>query len=258
MTPARQPSISARSRHVDLPGVVNLRDVGGLPLAGGGSVRPGRLFRGAALGTLRPEAATWFDASPIDTVFDLRTLDERTRLPDDLGTRRAVTHVHLPLLEGSLQASLAGLPTLPDLYRTLLDHDAAVFVRIARTLAIRSDSGVLVHCTAGKDRTGVAVALILLAVDTRQDAVVTDYAATTEQLAGSWLEGALQRVRAAGGVLTDELVTLIAEAPPAALEAAIDHLDTTHGGAAEYLARNGLGDGELDALRDSLQSPLAI
>lgn len=254
MTPARQPSTDAPPRHVELPGVVNLRDVGGLPLSDGGRVRRNRLFRGAAPGTLRPEATAWFDASPIDTVFDLRTLDERTRLPDDLGTQRAVNQVHLPLLEGSLQANLAGLPTLPDLYRSLLDHDAAVFVRIARALAIRPTAAVLVHCTAGKDRTGITAALILLAIGTQQDAVVTDYAATTEQLAGPWLEGALQRVRAAGGVLTDELVTLIAEAPPAALEAAIDHLETHHGGAAEYLTRNGLGDAELDALRGSLRA----
>ncbi|KAB1644631.1 tyrosine-protein phosphatase [Pseudoclavibacter sp. CFCC 14310] len=238
-------------RGIRLPGLVNLRDIGGLPLANGGQTRPQRLYRSAAPGALDPAATQWFETSGIDTIVDLRTTYERTNLPTTLGVRRPIQTIHLPLLEGSLQASLSGLPTLPDLYRGMLDDDAAVFAAVARDIA--EDRGaVLVHCTAGKDRTGVTVALLLLAVGVPQDAVVADYAETTANLAGRWLQGTLAKVEAAGAVVTDALRTLIAEAPPEALEAAIDHLDTRYGSAVEYLLRNGLSDAEVAALQSSL------
>lgn len=262
---------------------MNLRDVGGLPAAGG-RIRRGRLYRGGAPRALSPEAAAWIASSPIDTVFDLRTGQERDRLPSAFA-RPGVHEVSVPLLEGSLQANLADLPRLPDLYRTMLDHDHAAFARVARgvaraagktitthadaaarepdmndtldrvghpTDARESTGAVLVHCTAGKDRTGVTIALLLLAVGVPADAVVADYALTTRELAGPWLDETLQRVRSAGGTITDELLVLIAEAPPAALEAALDHLDTRFGGAADYLARAGLTDAELELLHDRL------
>lgn len=238
-------------RGIRLPGLVNLRDIGGLPLANGGQTRPQRLYRSAAPGALDPAATQWFETSGIDTIVDLRTTYERTNLPTTLGLRRSIQTIHLPLLEGSLQASLSGLPTLPDLYRGMLDDDGPVFTKVARDIA--ADHGaVLVHCTAGKDRTGVSVALLLLAVGVTMDAVVTDYADTTDNLAGPWLQQALLRVRAAGAEVTDELQVLIAEAPPEALEAAIDHLDSRYGGAAEYLLGHGLAENELTALEAAL------
>ncbi|MGO2655575.1 MAG: tyrosine-protein phosphatase [Pseudoclavibacter sp.] len=246
-------SDSMRSRDIRLPGFINLRDVGGLPLAHGGQTRTQRLYRSAAPGTLSPEASQWLEASSIDTVVDLRTARERDGLPNAFGIQRAVRTLNLPLLEGSLQASLAGMPTLPDLYRSMLDDDAEVFAAIARDVA--EDRGaVLVHCTAGKDRTGVTVALLLLAVGVPPDAVVADYAETTANLAGRWLQGTLAKVEAAGAVVTDALRTLIAEAPPEALEAAIDHLDTRYGSAVEYLLHNGLTDAEVAALQSSLSA----
>jgi protein-tyrosine phosphatase len=108
-----------------------------------------------------------------------------------------------------------------------------------------------VHCTAGKDRTGVSVALVLDAVGAERAAVVADYAASAANLAGPWADGMRAMITAMGVPLTPEIDTLVTATPPAAIEQALAWVDA-QGGAAEYLQSGGLTDAELDALRARL------
>jgi protein-tyrosine phosphatase len=110
---------------------------------------------------------------------------------------------------------------------------------------------VLVHCTAGKDRTGVAVALMLDAAGAERDAIVADYASSQANLAGPWAESMLGTITAMGVPITDSLRTLVTATPPAAIEQALTWVDG-EGGAAAYLQSGGLSDSELDALRGRL------
>jgi hypothetical protein len=113
---------------------------------------------------------------------------------------------------------------------------------------------VLVHCTAGKDRTGVLVALVLSAAGVEREAVVEDYART-----GANMPGVLERIATdpafAGGSqeirrLADERPQLLA-APPHAIESALDVLEGA-GGAAAWLLDHGLADVDLARLRARL------
>ena len=107
------------------------------------------------------------------------------------------------------------------------------------------------HCTAGKDRTGVAVALLLDAVGVERDAVVTDYAISERNLAGPWADRMLAGIEQMGAPLTPEIRELVTGTPPAAIEQALTWLDE-RGGAAAYLQSGGLTDAELGALRTRL------
>src|SRR5438034_394341 len=81
-----------------------------------------------------------------------------------------------------------------------------------------ADAPVVVHCTAGKDRTGIVVALALLAVGVDRETVVSDYALTEANLQGPWLEGMLELVRGYGVEVTPDLRIILGGSPREALE----------------------------------------
>lgn len=254
-------------------GLANARDLGGLPTRGGGATRPGVLWRSDALAALTDRGLAEFAAAPIGTVFDLRTPAERTAAPNRLPAT-GVREVPQPMLEGDMSrlvgraaltletsdaASSPGglldsLPTLDDLYLGLLEHAAAGFAAVASAVATPGDAdrpGVLVHCTAGKDRTGVTVALLLAAADVDRDAIVADYTLSAANLAGAWLAGHEARVRASGLPMTDRLRALIAGAPASVIDRALDWVDG-RGGARDYLLRAGLVAADVDRLGERL------
>lgn len=211
--------------------------------------------------------------SPIGVVVDFRTPAERTLAPDLLPQTRDIRVVELSILEGAMASlaqdlmraggadpaliarAMAQLPTLDELYVGMLQHGAHAFTEVARLVASSTDASptaVLVHCTAGKDRTGVATALLLEAVGADREAVVADYASSAAQLAGPWADGMLAGVQRLGVPLTPALVELVTGTPAAALRAALAWLDDEHGGATGYLHAAGLADDDLVALRERL------
>ena len=107
------------------------------------------------------------------------------------------------------------------------------------------------HCTAGKDRTGVAVAVILDAVGAERDAVIDDYAQSERNLAGPWADRMLAGIEQMGAPLTPEVRELVTGTPPAAMAQAFAWIDE-RGGSADYLRSGGLTEAELDGLRARL------
>ncbi|MFB7894285.1 tyrosine-protein phosphatase [Microbacterium sp. NPDC056044] len=255
-----------------IDGLYNFRDTGGLPLADGGTTRSGVLYRSDALAALTPTGLDALAGTAVGVIVDFRTAEERRSAPDRLPATRPMRTVDLSLIEGALNASafaalapgaerpsesdiaaaMAQIPTLGDLYIGMLQHGASTFVDVARLIGDSTDdapSAVLVHCTAGKDRTGVATALMLDAVGVERDAIVADYAISQQNLSGPWADGMLSMVSSLGVPITATLRTLVTETPPAAIEHALDHLVAEHGGSTAYLRAGGLTDDELERLR---------
>ena len=262
-----------------LDGTFNFRDIGGLPLAAGGTTRPGVLYRSDALSALTPEGLEQLAASDIGVVVDFRTPMERQMAPDRLPATRAFQVVELSILEGAIAGAaqqamqaaaqqsdpdaaasaisdaLAQLPTLGELYVGMLQHGAAAFAQVARLIAASTEdqpTAVLIHCTAGKDRTGVSAALILDAVGADRDAVIADYASSEANLAGTWANGMYAMIERWGARLTPALKDLVVATPPAAIAEALDVVDSRYGGSAAYLASGGLTDDDLVVLRHRL------
>lgn len=271
-----------------LPGAFNARDVSGLPLVGGGTVRTGVLLRSDALATLTDEGRALLES--VGTVVDLRTPQEREAAPNRLPLSREIRVLERPLLEGALaqmaegsagaMARLAGpgtgagptaemleqlrakIPTLATLYTSMLDHGAGVFADCARAVAAPAASGslsarsphgaVLLHCTAGKDRTGVAIALLLAAAGVEREAIVADYTRSESELAGPWADRMREGMRRAGVPPLSEIEQLMVSTPASAIEAALAEVDA-RGGAAAYLRAGGLSKEELSLLRRRLR-----
>ncbi|MCX7522010.1 tyrosine-protein phosphatase [Microbacterium sp. STN6] len=224
-------------RRIPVPGTYNFRDAGGYP-ADGGLVREGTLFRSDGLHALGPAGRRELAQLGIRTVIDLRDDFEAQLMPDDLGDLDVDVR-RLPVFEGSGASQEPGVISLPDLYRKIVTEHAAVVAEALRDIA-GSGGGVLVHCTAGKDRTGVVVALALLAVGVDRELVLDDYALSEANLDGEWLDGMLAMIAEHGVEATPELRVLMGGSPREALASALDLIDETYGGVRRYLMDAGL------------------
>jgi protein tyrosine/serine phosphatase len=155
--------------------VPNLRDVGGVVAADGRRVRTGLLLRSAqpAADDLVPADFEWPPSVVIDLRSPMETDDDEHPL-DALGARI----INLPLL-AALRPHASHDHTLADLYRHVNDTASHLLVELVEAVA-DADGPVLVHCAAGKDRTGIGVALVLRLLGVDQGQVVADYLLTND------------------------------------------------------------------------------
>ena len=242
--------MDSTAQRIPIEGTYNFRDVGGYA-ADGGVTRPGKLFRADALGRLGEAGREGLRELGVRVVIDLRDDFEVQALPDDL-EGLDIEVLHLPVFEGSgASASTVG-STIVHLYDKIVFQHTDVIVRALREIADTGDEPVVVHCTAGKDRTGIVVALALLAVGVDRETVVEDYAATEANLEGPWLEGMLELVRGYGVEVTPDLRVILGGSPREALETTIDRIEERHGSVHRYLLAAGLDELELAKLRSVL------
>lgn len=228
-------------------GASNFRDVGGLP-AGGGRTRSGVLFRSGNLAAVDDDGIEALRGMGLRRIVDLRDESERTHDPsrlDDL----PVEVQHEPLFLGSVASFFARDLSLEQLYAEIADASADRVVSAIRGILI--ERPVLVHCTVGKDRTGVTIGIALAAAGVDPDAVVADYARTEALLPARRNAQVLAAIRALHpeNVHAEDLAT---RSPERAMRALLAHLDATYGSAAAYLRAHGMTDAEIHRLREVL------
>lgn len=229
---------------MDVPVTFNFRAVA--PAA----LRPGALYRSDALHRLNADGRRRIRELGIGRVVDLRSaFDRRIGGRDRLRGTGAV-RTSVPLAGGAMRVDPAEI-TLRGVYRMLLAQHPAPFGDVLRMIA-DADAPVLVHCTAGKDRTGLVSALALAAVGVERDAIVADYAATGANLAGEWTRRMLRKVRRFRVPMTDALVEVLAASPPDVLIDTFAWLDEQHGGVDDYLSAIGVDDAVRERLRSRL------
>jgi protein-tyrosine phosphatase len=238
----------AAGRWVDLAGAFNVRDIGGLP-AGARMTATNVLYRGDSLDELTPDDLVKLSERGVRTVIDLRSDLEHTGAPDWMA-RSGVEYRHLPLFDLTGEAA-AGFRTnivsnVSAAYREMLVLAAPAIAVVAGVIADRHSDGVtVVHCAAGKDRTGIVIATLLLAVGVQPDSVISDYLATGEKL--TLVRAALAR-RGVYGQQTLQLPPFDAEP----IEAIVAVLQQEHGGADRFLLKAGLPAELLEALSHRL------
>lgn len=234
-------------RRIAVPGTANLRDVGGYPAADGGTVRWRTLLRSDALSRLDDTGRAALAGLGLRTVVDLRTEEEVAVAPGALDEIAGRTF-HVPVFSGAAVGRLR--PELAAVYAYMIDDcGAAIAEAIGRLCGDGALPG-LVHCTAGKDRTGLVVALILEVVGVPDDVIAADYALSSSHLDPE-LTGAIRRIQALGGV--GRWIDLGAfGSPPQVILEALARVRDRSGSVGGYLLENGLSPGELDSLRASL------
>jgi protein-tyrosine phosphatase len=226
-------------RWLELAGAHNVRDLGGLP-AGDRRVRPGVLLRGDHLDDLTDDDLRVLqDEVGLRGIVDLRTAKEAPEAGEWVGAL-GITRLHLPLVDMTgttdprqLRAEFGD--DVAGIYRHMLGVAAPELVRILHFVVEEEHAPALVHCAAGKDRTGITVAVLLAAAGVDEPGIVADYVATGERL---------DRIRA--GLARRELYRHMQRDVPAnttvaagAIEGVLDALRAEEGGAEGFLVRHG-------------------
>ena len=174
------------NRQVWFKKVVNFRDVGGLATKDGRTVKWGRLYRSDNLSGLKKEEFDKFNDLHIQTVFDLRTANEIKGKEDNLPPN--TSYVHFPTVEDNedMLTKMRGkvvngkiteeqsLQLMLQLYRGSIADNVPLLKELVRQI-LHSDNPVLYHCSAGKDRTGIVTALVLLVLNVDRQTIVNEY-----------------------------------------------------------------------------------
>ena len=248
-------SVGELPRTIPLERGSNLRDVGGWPSAGGMRMRFGRLYRSAALADISDADKQRVAGLGIRSVCDFRGTEERRRAPMPIAGAKTISLAVEPSVGAGLRDILAtreatGEDLMTLLRRAYQDYALGSTAQYARFFALLLEPGglpLLYHCSAGKDRTGFATALILTAIGVSWEHVTADYLATNR----FWRRDTVQ-----SGDLSPALGEILLGAHLELLEAAFAAIRQTDGSIDFYLNRAlGLDDAARQRLRDLLLVP---
>ena len=229
---------------LEIEGVFNVRDVGGMP-ANGGRIRSGALLRAGQLSGATTSGAAALRAR-VQHIVDLRDGEEVAAEPSEI---EGPDTTHLPLFLGSVRSFFEADTSLDDLYLHLLEESGERLADAIRIIA--AGERTLVHCTVGKDRTGVTVALALSAVGADREAVIADYALTESQLPAQRSQRIADYLRTQHPEAV-HAVALATQSPVPVMRRLLEQVDERWGSAAGYLRAQGMTDAELAALSAAL------
>jgi protein-tyrosine phosphatase len=220
-------------RHIALGGAHNYRDLGGLETADG-STPFGRFIRGESPHNLTPEALETLLTMGVNTVIDLRSAAEVNEHPNPLASHDQVAYHHIPLFAaleafGNSQEDKS-FPPLEMIYIGALELCKPAFAQVLQA-AHKANGTTLLHCVAGKDRTGLVSMLLAAQMGATEAALLEDYALTEQAVP------LLERLRhdAAKNGYDMTLFSSILSAKPETMQAALAHLEQKYGGIQGYI-----------------------
>ena len=223
-------------RSLNLTGATNFRDLGGYAGLDGRTLRWRRLFRSDHLAALTPEDLAAFSGLAVTRAFDFRGQAERAAVPYDLpGVVSHSLAIEPTVLLRMKERQELGLPLtaadtvgmMHETYRAFVHDNSARFAELFGHL-LESDAPLVFHCTAGKDRTGFAAALILLALGVPRSVVMQDYLLTNELF---------QMPHTSPGLTSQEVLAVLWGVQAGFLEAALQVVDNDYGGMPAYLEK---------------------
>lgn len=242
-----------RSRHLDWEGCLNLRDLGGLPTGGGRTTQWGAFVRGDTLCGLSDAGRGSVAGYGIRTVVDLRSHEEATREPNPFAALPDVmSYLHHPLNDPATEARLSVTETGADRYIAMVEAGGARLAKIFAAFASAPSGGILFHCFAGRDRTGIVAALLLNLAGVGIAAIVDDYEVTDGRLRARYdqwltkLEG-LPRKRF--------LSSLEERGHP--IRRTLAHVADRHGSVGAYLEVHGLSRADLQRVHRKISGAAA-
>jgi len=240
---------SEPDRHLPLPGTYNVRDIGGYRTHDSRTIQWRTLWRADSLHRLPPEAQVTLLDYGVRTVIDLRRSDELQAAPNVFAASSAVTYCHLSLqVDAPLVPGTS--PLLVDTYCRMLDERQEQIRETLQVLVAPGGLPALVHCTAGKDRTGLIAALVLGLAGVPEDTIVEDYALSSRYLVGPFLEEARQRALRRG--YTWEQYAPLVRCAPEFMYATLQYLKQRYGSIEAYARTIGLEQEHITRFRDLL------
>jgi protein-tyrosine phosphatase len=255
-------------RRLPLVGSPNFRDLGGYETSDGRFVQWGKIYRSGVLSYLTPADLTYLSQLGVRVVCDFRTEQENQAAAEKWVSDAAVERINLPIGNDagghtltSMQNLLAKNPTpaelrawMTDTYRDFAFRAAPEYAKVF--VQLKEDHlPLLYHCSAGKDRTGVFSALLLVTLGVPEDTVLADYALTTSYVREN---SEANRKMMAGAVpaisrLTPEQRDVLMAADPAYLRSTLRAIDAKYGSFDNYRRQAlGVSDSDLETLRSRL------
>ena len=248
-------------RILKISGGHNFRDMGGYRTADGRTVRWATLYRSGVMSKIDPSEAATLHSLGIVSICDLRTTRERERRPTTWheGSKVEMLTRDYDMSAGVLKNLIAGKGSadviaghMHVIYRDLLEEQAESYTALFRCLA-DGKVPLVFNCAAGKDRTGIAAALILSALGVSREDVITDYALTND-----FIDGLVDLMRQDEDFSEwfseqpDSAYPLL-RAEPRYLEDMFDELEKRHGGLESYLVNIlHISQADIEAMRDNL------
>jgi protein-tyrosine phosphatase len=234
-------------------GCLNARDLGGYPTEDGRETRWGAVVRSDSLAALTEAGRAALAGYGVRAIVDLRLADEIAKHPNPFAEPggHGIAYTNVSVIDPA-----AGFPpdtfTLAENYLWMLDRFGGFVAEVMAAIADAPEGGVLIHCAAGKDRTGLISALLLGLVNVPAETTAADYAMTAELLRSrdeEWLEN--------GPGERAEREAILARFAPTAevMVEVLDKLGERYGGVGAYLLEAGVSREDLDRLRERLLAP---
>ena len=233
-----------------LQGASNFRDVGGYRNAQGQRVRLGQVFRSDHLAGLTPEDHKRLQAMGVQHSLDFRGESEYIATPYNIpGVQRVALSIEPTVIvrmqalvaQGIVPSTEETVELMRETYRNFVHHNAQTFGHFLRHL-LEQPTPQVFHCTAGKDRTGFAAALLLSALGVERATIEHDYLLTNQLY---------KRDPRLEGKGHPHVMQVLWQVQPAFLHAAFEAVDTHHGGMQDYLqGQIGLREHEMTELRN--------
>jgi protein-tyrosine phosphatase len=236
------------NRLVALNGTRNLRDLGGYPTVDGRRTCWRTLYRSDCLDQLDEIGQAWLADAGLRTIIDLRDDREVAARPNVFAASQRIAYRRIPIWNEPLPADKD--PNFANGYTDELDQRGQPLCAIFEALLAPGALPALIHCAAGKDRTGVAVGLLLDAVGVAREAISQDYALSAQCLGPEYVTEGREWVVNEGRAWSRWAALF--EAPPERMLKTLEYVDQQFGGVEAYLARHGLGGDQYKRLRDLL------
>jgi protein-tyrosine phosphatase len=238
-------------RILRLGGVRNLRDVGGYPTRDSRRTRWRTLYRSDCLDKLDPAGQAWLIDAGLRSVVDIRGDDEVAERPNVFAASKEVKYRPFPLFEGPPPDDLQ--PDLHNGYRREVDLLGRRLAELLEALLEADTLPTVVHCAAGKDRTGIVIAVILAAVGTEPGVIAEDYAMSQACLGATYLDDA--RAWATQRGLDWSIWEHTAHTPPERMLKTLAYVNERDASVDRYLLEHGLSPSALANLREVLTEP---
>jgi protein-tyrosine phosphatase len=242
-----------KDRHFPFEGCFNFRDIGGYPAADGRTVRWGRYFRAGRQDRMTERDLQRIRALEIATQIDLRRPDEvREQGRGPLESLGAAYHNIAVIPEGGTDqlSRLVGDTGISGRrYLGYLEFGPESWLRMFQIFAEPQHQPLLVHCTAGKDRTGVTTAFLLSVLGVERALIEADYTLTNHDVTRQ-----VEFIESTAGLpdgMDRQTLLRVAGVPENAMAEFLDGLEERWGGPLEYLRSIGVGEETLAAVREN-------
>lgn len=225
----------------DLPGVLNMRDIGGYAAKDGRITAKNRFIRSTALAYIDEQGEAELENMGVDCVIDLRSRHERKNAPDKIEQNERIHFAHVPMLDyissNIADGDLSNFPkSMTEMYIGLLENGENDFKSVFELFADERFKYYLFHCTAGKDRTGVTTMLLLGLSGVDDEIIIEDYS-YTESLIKSVIDTS-----------SESLPRYIFESSPKTMRETLDYVRNKYGDIPGYLESIGVDRGKQDKI----------